>query len=114
MVKELLSGNDIPFPLDTTMTVGTLNDEGHLFLHSPIPLSQPLLAEVKSLGQVTHIIAPNLQHWLFVEEWFDAFPNAQIYTCQPALNEDVRQKLPQAMNVALLKVIIHVINFLYK
>ena len=49
-----------------------------LLVHSPIPLSEPLLAQVSGLGTVNWIVAPNRFHHLSVGDWRDAFPEAQL------------------------------------
>ena len=60
------------------MTVVRLPD-GRLFLHSPIAASDALVAEVKALGPVAHLVAPNRFHHLFVADWKRACPEAALY-----------------------------------
>ncbi|MBW2416116.1 MAG: DUF4336 domain-containing protein [Deltaproteobacteria bacterium] len=50
-----------------------------LLLHSPISATPDLVREVKALGPVAHIVAPNRFHHLFVGEWQRACPDASIY-----------------------------------
>jgi hypothetical protein len=66
------------FHYPTRMVVIRLSD-GHLFIWSPIRLTDLLRAEVDALGQVQHIIAPNSLHHLFLEEWKSAYPGAKLY-----------------------------------
>jgi uncharacterized protein DUF4336 len=64
--------------LGTRMTVVRLSS-GALVLHSPIPLSQDLRDELKSLGPVGHIICPNLFHHVYAAEAQAAFPDAMLH-----------------------------------
>jgi hypothetical protein len=50
-----------------------------LLLHSPIAAAPELVREVKSLGPVAYLVAPNRFHHLFVGEWQRACPDASIY-----------------------------------
>jgi hypothetical protein len=50
-----------------------------LLLHSPIAASAALVREVKALGPVAYLVAPNRLHHLFVDEWLRACPDASIY-----------------------------------
>jgi hypothetical protein len=50
-----------------------------LWLHSPIPVSAALRAEIEALGTVTHIVAPSKTHHLFVPSCLAAFPKAKVY-----------------------------------
>ena len=54
---------------------------GELLLHSPIAATDDLVREVKALGPVAYLVAPNLFHHLFVGEWKQAWPDAAIYVC---------------------------------
>lgn len=47
-------------------------------IHSPIPLTDSLVAQVNALGNVGHIIAPNRMHHLSVGAWAERFPNASV------------------------------------
>ncbi len=50
-----------------------------LLLHSPIAAAPDLVREVKALGPVAYIVAPNRLHHLFVGEWQRACPDALLY-----------------------------------
>ena len=52
---------------------------GKLLLHSPIAATADLVRDVKALGPVEYLVAPNRLHHLFVEEWQRACPDASIY-----------------------------------
>ena len=53
--------------------------EDELWVHSPVRLSDELKAQINQLGQVKHIVAPSLLHHLYVGDWRDAYPEAQVY-----------------------------------
>ena len=60
------------------MTVARLSD-GSLWLHSPVPFSPALADELKKLGPIGHVVAPNAIHDTFLEEWFAAYPQARFH-----------------------------------
>jgi hypothetical protein len=64
--------------LPVRMTVLHLADGG-LLLHSPTPFSLPLLERVRVLGPVRHLVAPNLAHWMFLQNWQRACPQATTW-----------------------------------
>ncbi len=47
-----------------------------LLLHSPIAAAPDLVREVKALGPVAYLVAPNRLNHLFVGEWQRACPDA--------------------------------------
>ena len=55
-------------PFSTRMTVIRLQNGG-LWVHSPINPSDNLLFEIKQLGEVKHLIAPNVLHYSYINEW---------------------------------------------
>nr|WP_298137437.1 DUF4336 domain-containing protein [uncultured Pseudomonas sp.] len=76
-----VEGPAVPFygmPYSTRMTVVRLAD-GALWLHSPVPVSEPLRRELAALGEVQYLIAPNKLHHLFIQQWLLAFPDARAY-----------------------------------
>jgi hypothetical protein len=66
------------FHYPTRMAVIRLPDDA-LFIWSPVALTNDLRAKVEALGQPRYIIAPNSLHHMFVGEWLDAFPEAELY-----------------------------------
>eukprot|EP00923_Selenidium_pygospionis_P015522 GHVN01027098.1.p1 GENE.GHVN01027098.1~~GHVN01027098.1.p1 ORF type:complete len:302 (-),score=111.81 GHVN01027098.1:468-1373(-) len=50
-----------------------------LWVWSPISITPDLLTLVTSLGKVTHIVAPNKIHHLFLPEWIALFPQARVW-----------------------------------
>jgi hypothetical protein len=64
--------------VSTRMTVVRLAD-GKLWLHSPVPLSTPLRAQLDALGEVGYIVAPCKFHHLFLSACAAAYPAAQLF-----------------------------------
>ena len=64
--------------MGTRMTVCKLSD-GALFVHAPIPPDAVLLAAMRELGPVEHVVAPNKLHHLYVAEFAAHFPDACTY-----------------------------------
>jgi glyoxylase-like metal-dependent hydrolase (beta-lactamase superfamily II) len=64
--------------IGTRMTVIRLSD-GSLLVHSPIRLTPELEEKLASLGRVEHVLAPNLDHYLFAEAFKQRYPQARFY-----------------------------------
>lgn len=62
-------------PVVTRMIVVRLADK-KLWLWAPIPLSAALIDELKALGEVTYVVAPNSFHHLFLKPCREHFPKA--------------------------------------
>src|SRR5262245_45829469 len=52
---------------------------GGLLLHSPIGLRPELRAEIDALGEVTHIVCPNVFHHVYAKPWTEAYPKATVH-----------------------------------
>jgi hypothetical protein len=50
-----------------------------LLVHSPIAATPERLRQVRSLGSVAYVVAPNRLHHLFVGEWQQACPEAAVH-----------------------------------
>ncbi|EKE85204.1 DUF4336 domain-containing protein [Idiomarina xiamenensis] len=77
----IVNGDAVMFlglPFTTRMTIVKLSNND-LWVHSPIKLSPALKTQVEVLGNVKYLIAPNHLHHLFLTEWIDAYPRAQVY-----------------------------------
>mgnify|MGYP002630497435 CR=1 FL=1 len=57
-----------------------------LLVHSPIELTRVLREELAELGEVRWILAPNLLHHLYVAQWAEAWPEAELWAA-PKLAE---------------------------
>ncbi len=63
--------------ISSRMTVARLGS-GTLWLHSPIPISTALKAELDALGEVAFIVAPSKMHYLFAQACAALYPQAQL------------------------------------
>lgn len=74
---------DMPFKTNgisvgARMTVIRL-DNDKLLIHSPIQLTTQLQLELTGLGQIHAIVSPNMNHHLFLSEWWLAYPEAYFF-----------------------------------
>lgn len=90
-LKAVVQGERKAFHLDTAMHV--VLDASGVHLRSVVPYTEELAQQVRGLGPVRSLIAASLQHWLFVPQWKEAFPGAQIYITPAACGECLRGKL---------------------
>jgi Domain of unknown function (DUF4336) len=67
----------------TRMTIIRLS-QGELVVISPIQPTTEMVNQLRKLGEVRHIIAPNLYHYLFAEEFKKLYPKA-IFWAAPGL-----------------------------
>ncbi len=67
---------------------------GEVVLWAPLPLTEARRAAVSALGPVTHLVAPNLLHHLWIGQWAQAFPAARLHA--PAGLQRKRPDLPPA------------------
>ena len=61
--------------LPVRMTVVRLPG-GDLLLHSPTRFSLALASELMALGPIRHLVAPNIAHWVFLQDWQRYLPAA--------------------------------------
>lgn len=81
-------------PLPLRMTVIRLAG-GDMWLHSPTRFDARLRREIEGHGPIRHLVAPNSAHWVFLDEWQRACPEATLWTA-PGLRER-----PQARQAGL-------------
>ena len=109
-------------PLPVRMTVLRLRG-GDLWLHSPTRCTPGLLAELKSLGGIRHLVAPDVAHWSHLPEWQRACPGALTWAA-PGLRErsqvkragiridrDLDEKAPPEWADELAQVVVRGIGF---
>ncbi|WP_261858567.1 DUF4336 domain-containing protein [Photobacterium sanguinicancri] len=65
-------------PVGARMTVIRLNNK-KLLIHSPIQLTTKLQLALSKLGQIHAIVTPNINHHLFLSEWWLAYPDAYFF-----------------------------------
>jgi hypothetical protein len=77
--------------VSSRMTVVRLTNN-KLWLHSPVPLSAQVRAQMAALGEVAFVVAPNKYHHLFAAECMAAFPQARLYGAPglPAKRPDLK------------------------
>lgn len=66
------------FCYPTRMAVIRLTDGG-LWVWSPVEPTPGLRAAVEALGPVRHLVAPNALHHLFLGDWMDLHPGAEVH-----------------------------------
>jgi hypothetical protein len=81
--KPMRMAGGVHMPLN--MTVLRLADRS-LLLYSPVKLDDEQAAAINAVGQVAHIVAPNLFHHLYVKAAHERWPNATIHAA-PGLKE---------------------------
>ncbi|MFK8186627.1 MAG: DUF4336 domain-containing protein [Phormidesmis sp.] len=69
----------------TRMTIIQLQN-GELVVISPINLNAQAIQQLSALGRIGHIIAPNLYHYMFANQFKEQYPNA-IFWAAPGLKE---------------------------
>lgn len=69
-------GLKVPFP--TRMTVVRLPGRG-LWVHSPVVADDALIAAIRALGPVAHLVAPNSIHYESIAGWAARFPEASVW-----------------------------------
>lgn len=77
----IADGPSVPLmglPIPVRMTVVRLPDGG-MWLHSPIGAEPSLVTEVRALGPIRHLVAPNLAHFSWLHEWKREEPEAQAW-----------------------------------
>lgn len=62
----------------TRMTIVRLNQH-KLMVISPICLNEAIIDQLDQLGQVSYIVSPNLYHHLFLNQFKQAYPSAEIW-----------------------------------
>ncbi len=65
--------------LHITLRMPVIRLSEGLLLYSPVPFDAAVEAQILALGDVTHIVAPNLNHHLFVEPTAARFGSATLH-----------------------------------
>lgn len=74
------------FAYPVRMTVIRLKGD-RLFVHSPIAPTPKLLKQTVALGEVCYLISPNKIHHLYLGDWGEIFPEAQVYASPGLMNK---------------------------
>lgn len=95
-----MDGPDIVFAgasMHTRMTVVRL-DDGGLWVHSPIELSDEVRAFIENIGgDVAALIAPNKFHYMFIGPWRETYPTAKVFA-----EEELAKKVPALADAEVL------------
>jgi hypothetical protein len=91
-------GGIIAIPI--RMTIARLPD-GKLWLHSPVQFDPALASAVQALGDIGHLVAPNLAHNSFIGDWQRAFPDAVLYAVEGVAKHAAKQKRPLRVDAAI-------------
>jgi hypothetical protein len=59
---------------------------GDVWLHSPTAYTPALRNEIEQLGPIAHLVAPNIAHWSFLNDWQRHCPQALTWAA-PGLRE---------------------------
>jgi hypothetical protein len=54
---------------------------GELLVHSPSPIDEELVEQIRDIGPVAHLIAPGSYHYFYIAAWQEAFPEAMVWIC---------------------------------
>ena len=84
-------------PVTSRMTIVRLPGR-RLWLHSPVPMSSSVRAQLLELGTVSFIVAPSKTHHLFLAECAAAFPDAKVFGA-PGLKAK-RQDMPSLVELS--------------
>ncbi len=82
--------------LGTRMTVLRLSSGG-LLLVSPVPITEELRAAVDAIGTVEHLVSPNLFHYMYINEWKQAYPEATLWAEAALADKKPEIKIDQVL-----------------
>lgn len=74
------------------MTAAALSG-GRAVVWSPIPLREPEMREIESLGEIAFLIVPGIGHRLDIRPWKARYPAAKIL-CAPGARAAVEEAIP--------------------
>lgn len=98
VVRMAMYGTTIPF--STRMTVVRLNN-GELWCHSPIELTEALKTEIDAIGSVRHLVSPNKIHYAHINTWAKAYPEATAWASPGVRERATQQKIQVTFNADL-------------
>ncbi|NEO29823.1 MAG: DUF4336 domain-containing protein [Symploca sp. SIO3C6] len=90
IVQMTMYGVTIPFP--TRMTIVRLSN-GELWCHSPTQLTLELIGQINSVGSVAHLISPNKIHYVHINSWAVAYPEATTWASPGVRARAAQQKI---------------------
>jgi hypothetical protein len=81
--EEIVNFHGFPYP---TRSVIARFDNGELWVWSPVRLAGALKPQVDGLGRVAHLVSPNKIHHLYLADWKEAYPHAQLWGPQSTIS----------------------------
>jgi hypothetical protein len=75
---RLPGGVRIPVRMNV-VRLGAEGGDGDLWVHSPVPFDDALVAEIATLGTVRYVVSPNAYHHMFAGQFAARFPEAKLY-----------------------------------
>ncbi len=84
------------FPYPTRSVIVRLSDND-LWVWSPIRLTDPLRAEIETLGEPKFLISPNKIHHLFLGDWATAYPGATLWGPRSTIRKRSELKFEAAL-----------------
>jgi len=92
-VKDQIWTSTVPFRFygietGAKMTILKLNN-GDLFVHSPVKLTEKLKSEIDKIGKVKYLVSPNHLHHLYLGDFSKSYPKARVYA-SPGLKKKVK------------------------
>jgi hypothetical protein len=91
---EIVSFFGIAYP--TRSVIARLKN-GDLWIWSPVKLTAALRFEVDRLGPIRHLVSPNKLHHLYLQEWKEAYPKAQLWGPQTTIKKRPDIKFREAL-----------------
>ena len=94
---EIVSFFGLPYP--TRSAIVRLRNGG-LWVWSPVKLTAALRTELDRLGAIRHLVSPNKLHHLYLQEWKEAYPEAQLWGPQSTIKKrpDIKFREPLRNN----------------
>jgi Domain of unknown function (DUF4336) len=82
----------LKIPFSTRMTIVRLPNGG-LWLHSPTGPDHALFSNIREIGPVRFLVAPNTLHYWWIPDWKKSFPTALVYAV-PGLQRSAKHSVP--------------------
>jgi hypothetical protein len=82
----------LKIPFSTRMTIVRLPNGG-LWLHLPTEPDDALFSNIREIGPVRFLVAPNTLHYWWIPYWKESFPTALVYAV-PGLQRSAKRNIP--------------------
>jgi hypothetical protein len=68
---------------------------GSVAVFSPVSLTDDVRKTVKEMGELKYIVAPDLEHHMFIHPWYQAYPNARVLAPKGLAAKRQKQNNPE-------------------